>query len=112
MNGCICDIMTCDEVVRLYLPRIRAELVIRLVREKGVPQNRVAMWMGLSRAAVSQYMSRKRGCKMIPISRDLDAIIDNWAEGVICGDSGITICDICRCLSHEERDGLIPPDGR
>lgn len=95
--------MTCDEVVRLYLPQIRAELVTRLVQEKGLPQNRVALYMGLSRAAVSQYVSKKRGCGNISISRELDAIINAWADGVISGDCTITICDICQCIDHQKR---------
>jgi predicted transcriptional regulator len=104
MNGCCFgDIMTCDEVVRIYLPQIRAELVTRLVQEKKLPQNRVAHCMGLSRAAVSQYVSKKRGCGNILISWELDEIINTWADGVISGDCTITICDICKCIDHQEK---------
>jgi predicted transcriptional regulator len=111
MNGAACDIMTCDEVVRRYLPQIRAELVCRLVEDRGVPQNRVALWMGLSRAAVSQYISKKRGCGRLSISCELDAVIDAWADGVISGDGGITICDLCHCIRrHEANAGIIPLD--
>ncbi len=100
MNFPICDIMTCDEVVRNYLPTLRAELVCRLVEEKGIPQAKVAKWMGISRAAVSQYMSKKRGSGDIIISTDLDDIIESWAEGVITGEGSVTICDICRCVQE------------
>lgn len=98
MNLPPCDIMTCDEVVRNYLPQLRAELVCRLVEEKGISQAKVAKWMGISRAAVSQYMSRKRGSGEIYISMDLDDIIESWADGVITGEGSVTICDICRCV--------------
>ena len=98
MNYPVCDIMTCDEVVRNYLPPLRAELVCRLVEEKGISQAKVAKWMGISRAAVSQYMSRKRGLGEIFISGDLDEIIESWADGVITGEGSVTICDICRCV--------------
>lgn len=92
-----CTIMTCDEAVR-HLPRIRAELVYRLVEERGVSQTNVASVMGLSRAAVSQYISRKRGAGNTPIPATLDYIIDAWADEIISGHNSITICDICLSL--------------
>ncbi len=100
MNFPVCDIMTCDEIVRNYLPQLRAELVCRLVEDKGIPQSKVAKWMGISRAAVSQYMSRKRGSGTIYITTDLDDIIESWADGVITGEGSVTICDICRCVQE------------
>jgi len=101
MTHSLCDIMTCDTMVREYLPQIRAELVCRLVYNKGIPQSKVAMWMGLSRAAISQYISKKRGERAIEISDDLNNIIEKWAEGIINGDGTITICDICQCMKKE-----------
>jgi predicted transcriptional regulator len=97
MEPC-CDIMTCEMIARQYLPSMRAELVYRLVRERGVPQSRVADWMGLTRAAVSQYLNKKRGSDLGELSEDLDAVLEIWAEGVISGDGGITICDVCQCV--------------
>ncbi|WOF16241.1 transcriptional regulator [Methanoplanus sp. FWC-SCC4] len=99
MTYSLCDIMKCDEVVRLYLPQVRAELVCRLVVDNGIPQAKVARWMGISRAAVSQYVSKKRGFGEIPISAELNEIIDAWAEGVVSGEGSVTICDICQCVS-------------
>jgi len=98
MRPFLCNIMTCDEIVRVYLPQIRAELVFRLVVDRGIPQVKVARWMGMSRAAVSQYISKKRGMGEISISNDLDDIIEAWAEGVITGEGSVTICDICQCV--------------
>jgi len=97
MDPC-CDIMTCELIARQYLPSMRAELVYRLVRERGVPQSRVAEWMGITRAAVSQYLNKKRGSGLGELSDDLDAMLETWAEGVISGDGGITICDVCQCV--------------
>jgi len=100
-----CDIMICDAVVRQYLPQVRAELVCRLVTRKGIPQAKVAMWMGLSKAAVSQYLSRKRGNTALEINRDLDDVIEDWADGVISGDGLVTICDICQCIRKDPISG-------
>lgn len=97
MDPC-CDIMTCEMIARQYIPSMRAELVYRLVKERGVPQSRVAEWMGITRAAVSQYLNKKRGSGLGELSEDLDAMLEIWAEGVISGDGGITICDVCHCV--------------
>lgn len=102
----VCDIMTCDIIARQYLPQVRAELVYRLVDQKGIPQSKVAMWMGLTRAAVSQYMNKKRGSGSYPISPELDEIIEGWAQGVISGDGGITLCDLCQCIHSNEGPGI------
>ncbi|MBN2734765.1 MAG: transcriptional regulator [Methanomicrobiaceae archaeon] len=98
MRPPLCDIMTCDEIVRVYLPQVRSELVFRLVTDKGIPQAKVARWMGMSRAAVSQYISKKRGMGDIDISMDLNEIIEAWADGVITGEGSVTICDLCQCI--------------
>ncbi|WP_254059087.1 transcriptional regulator [Methanogenium sp. MK-MG] len=91
-------------MVRLYLPQIRAEVVSRMVIQRGLTQKCVAGYMGLTPAAVSQYVSRKRGCKCIEISEDLNAVIDRWAWSLINGDSSVTICDICRCVRRELKE--------
>ena len=56
-----CDIMVCDAMVRRYLPAMRAEMVFRLVNNQGFSQSDAAKKLGVSRAAISQYMSKKRG---------------------------------------------------
>lgn len=103
MKHPFCDIMICDEMVRQYLPQIRAEVVFRMVIQKGITQKRVAGYMGLTPAAVSQYVSRKRGCKAIDISQDLDEVIDQWTRSLMNDDNSVTICDICRCVQKELR---------
>ena len=100
MQDPFCDIVVCDEIVRNYLPQVRAELVSRLVCRKGISQRAVAKYMGLSPAAVSQYVSRKRGCRFIEMSPDLDDVIEKWAIYLITGDGSVTICDICRCVHN------------
>lgn len=103
MKHPFCDIMICDEMVRQYLPQIRAEVVSRMVLQKGITQKRVAIYMGLTPAAVSQYVSRKRGCKAIEISQELEEVIEQWTQSLVNGDSSVTICDICRCVQKELR---------
>ncbi|MCP1662917.1 MAG: transcriptional regulator [Methanocalculus sp. MSAO_Arc1] len=104
MKKTCCDIMLCDELARNYLPRMRAELVYRLVNGQGVRQSEVSRRLGISRAAISQYLSRKRGSGEIEVSDDMAAMLDRWAFAVMNEEQGnITICDICQCAKKGKR---------
>jgi uncharacterized protein len=92
-----CTLMHCDTMVRNLLPPMRAEMVLRLVQKQGLSQNDAAKRLGLTRAAVSQYMSRKRGAGEVVLSTELDSIIDRWALAVVTGESDINLCDVCQC---------------
>jgi hypothetical protein len=72
-------------------------MVSRLVNRLGLSQSDAARKLGVTRAAVSQYMSRKRGAGEVTISTELDAIIDRWAIAVVTGESDINLCDVCQC---------------
>jgi hypothetical protein len=89
--------MHCDTMVRHLLPPMRAEMVYRLVQHQGLSQSDAAKRLGVTRAAVSQYMSRKRGAGEVQISNELDSIIDRWALAVVTGVSDINLCDVCQC---------------
>lgn len=92
-----CTLMHCDTMVRNLLPPMRAEMVSRLVQKQGISQSDAAKRLGITRAAVSQYMSRKRGAGEVVMSTELDSIIDRWALAVITGESDINLCDVCQC---------------
>jgi predicted transcriptional regulator len=76
---------------------MRAEMVSRLVQKQGLSQSDAAKRLGVTRAAVSQYMSKKRGVSEVQISNELDSLIDRWALAVITGESDINLCDVCQC---------------
>ncbi len=92
-----CTLMHCDTMVRHLLPSMRAEMVFRLVQRQGLSQSDAAKRLGVTRAAVSQYLSRKRGAGEVQISNELDNIIDRWALAVVTGESDINLCDVCQC---------------
>jgi predicted transcriptional regulator len=92
-----CTLMHCDSMVRNLLPPMRAEMVLRLVQKQGISQSDAAKRLGITRAAVSQYMSRKRGAGEVVLSTELDLIIDRWALAVVTGESDINLCDVCQC---------------
>jgi len=100
MNERPCDIMYCDLMARRFLPSMRAEMVYRCVNEQGVSQSEIAKRLGVSRAAISQYLSRKRGGAEIEMTTGLNMMIDRWVLAVITGESNITLCDICRCAQE------------
>ena len=89
--------MHCDTMVRNLLPPMRAEMISRLVQKQGLSQSDAAKRVGITRAAVSQYMSKKRGVSEVQISNELDSLIDRWALAVITGESDINLCDVCQC---------------
>ena len=92
-----CTLMHCDTMVRNLLPPMRAEMVSRLVQKQGLSQSDAAKRLGVTRAAVSQYMSKKRGVSEGQISSELDSLIDRWALAVVTGESDINLCDVCQC---------------
>ena len=92
-----CTLMHCDTMVRNLLPPMRAEMVLRLVQRQGISPSDAAKRLGITRAAVSQYMSRKRGAGEVVLSTELDLIIDRWALAVVTGESDINLCDVCQC---------------
>jgi len=92
-----CTLMHCDTMVRNLLPPMRAEMVSRLVQKQGISQSDAAKKLGITRAAVSQYMSRKRGAGEVVLSTELDLIIDRWALAVVTGESDLNLCDVCQC---------------
>lgn len=94
-----CNIMICDAMVHRYVPSMRAEMVYRLVHRQGVPQSEVARRLGISRAAISQYISKKRGGSEIDLSGELDQMINRWALAVMGEEDAITLCDVCRCCN-------------
>ena len=98
-----CDIMRCDTLARMLLPQMRAEMVYRLVNERGISQSEASKRLGISRAAISQYLSRKRGFSRGDFPGDLDRVIERWVSAVASGEGTITICDVCRSTALPER---------
>src|SRR5674476_1100220 len=92
-----CTMMHCDTMVRNLLPPMRAEMVSRLVQRQGLRQSDAAKRLGVTRAAVSQYMSKKRGAGEYDISTDLDSLIYRWTLAVVTVESDINLCDVCQC---------------
>ncbi|WAC05452.1 MAG: helix-turn-helix domain-containing protein [Methanoregula sp.] len=101
MNHEPCLLIHCDALVRKMLPSMRAEMVSRLIHVRGLSQSEAARRLGVTRAAISQYVSRKRGSSEVQFSSEISAVIDRWAIAVDTGDSDINICDVCKCAKKK-----------
>lgn len=101
MNHEPCLLIHCDTLVRTVLPGMRAEMVSRLVNDRGLSQSEAARRLGLTRAAISQYVSRKRGGAGGVFSPEISAMIDRWAYAVDTGESDINLCDVCKCAKKK-----------
>ena len=85
----------CEKVLWFVLPAIRKELVRNLVQEHGYTQRGTARLLGLSDAAVSQYLSKKRGRLDIKEKAFL-AEVTTSADRIVKGGTKVVDQEICR----------------
>ncbi|MCQ6962545.1 transcriptional regulator [Methanolobus chelungpuianus] len=92
---------TCEIMVQKVLPAIRAEIARTIISEHGRTQQEAAEVLGLSRAAVSQYLSEKRGAEVY-LSEDAQREIRKFAsqllEGLDLKEQIIGMCNICKYI--------------
>ncbi len=94
----------CETIIWKSLPCIRRELAMLLVKEHGLSQKEAASRLGVTEAAVSQYLSGKRG-------RSMDCDEDGRQEVVRAAGrlasqdrepATVELCRICRFIRAEE----------
>ena len=90
--------MPCEVVVWQVLPMVRRELAGELVSSHGMTQSEVARRFGVTDAAVSQYLTRKRGgdysdSPLYP--RFIDAVRDAASRIARGADAGAESCRLC-----------------
>lgn len=98
--------LPCQEVVWDLLPAIRAALAAALVR-RGHSQLQAARLLDMAPAAISQYLSGKRGYR-IEFDDDVKAEIERAADEIAAGDAEAVparLCAICRSLRERAADG-------
>ncbi len=88
----------CEYIVWNILPCLRKRLA-EVLLQKGLRQKEIAEKLGVSSAAVSQYLSNKRG-KMEDfgerISREVEKSADAILRGANVTDELCRICDIIK----------------
>ncbi len=89
----------CEVIVWDVLPSIRAVLTEELVK-RGLPQKEISKMLGITPAAVSHYVSKKRGYK-IQFQDAVKDEIKRLANDIIQGgidNLSLRICEICMKL--------------
>jgi len=104
----------CEIVVQKVLPAIRAELA-RIMLADGIAQQQVANRLGLSKAAVSQYVSAKRGRELSfsPQTHEkINELAQSLAGNLTANDAVSSLCAVCKgiqasgllCREHLQKD--------
>ncbi|MEM3396743.1 MAG: transcriptional regulator [Thermoplasmata archaeon] len=91
----------CEDAVWEILPAIRRELAISLIKEHSLTQRDTAKILGLTEAAVSQYISSKRGGRMV-LPPEVMPEVKKAAETIILNEARTTheLCRICTLVQH------------
>lgn len=95
----------CEKIVWNLLPAIRRELAISLINEQKLSQKEVAVRLGLSEAAVSRYINRKRGGLGILKNENVKNQINKSAKKIVKGDEKVVInetCQVCKLLQSNK----------
>ena len=93
--------VSCEKMVKYVVPWIRRELAISLVRDHGMPQVRIAEILEVTDAAISQYLSSKRGSDIQIDDESVIQEIKFSAEKLSSGRNSSTskeICSLCKLI--------------
>jgi len=92
----------CEIVVTKVLPVLRKELAKTLV-EAGMSQREIAKKLGLTEAAVSQYLKKKRGRENIRIKK----IVRKKCRELLKENRELNIKDICELCVAMKVSGML-----
>jgi hypothetical protein len=98
----------CENVVWYALPAIRSELAKELA--KAMSQKEISEILGITQAAVSQYVSNKRGSR-IELHDDVKAAIADLADDITGGSADDLMrgmCEICKKIQEDEHCEICP----
>jgi len=88
-----CELMLWD-----HIPAIRKELAVALITTHGLTQRQAAELLGVTPAAVCQYLSKKRGSRLIitvELQQEILASADRIKNN---GSVTIETCRLCRLI--------------
>ncbi len=92
----------CELVVWYVLPSIKSDLTKELIT-RGMTQKEVASKLGLTEAAVSQYVKGKRGAK-IELGEGGKSAIVSLADKMAAGEEVNLITETCRACGKVKAD--------
>ena len=84
----------CEIIVQYVLPVIRAEMALRM-KDEGISQAQIARILGVTPAAVTQYVKSKRGTA--GQETEVLEVIDEYLEEYKDDPEALSvhICDVC-----------------
>ena len=97
----------CEYIVWHGLPFLRKEIAKSMVNDFGLSQNEAAKKLSITPAAVSQYLSGKRGDIKVK-DKDVLREINISAENIIQKGDYVTIPEICRLCKYFSSKNLFP----
>ena len=86
------------------IPSIRRELAIALIKKHKIRQNKVAEILGTSEAAISQYLSNKRG-KEIKFSEKMQREFEESAKRIVKNNKRAMV-EMLRLIKVGKKDGV------
>ncbi len=99
-------IFPCEKAVWYHLPQIRADLAIELVKT-GMTQSAAAKKLGVTPAAVSQYVHKKRGSqspKSAPYRQEIKAAVKKICDEASGTELQMMVCNCCHILQKVDGD--------
>ena len=102
----------CMVVVQSILPALRLEVTRELVEKYGMKRSDAASKMGVTPAAVTQYLSKARGCgatTLLEGSEKVMELVDELAGDIAAGESplDVLLLKLCRACAMARSEGLI-----
>ena len=96
----------CEIIMWYGLPAIRREFAKIMMKEYGLSQKEVAKKLGITDAAISQYLSNKRGKIKITDEKILKEIVKS-AKRIVDGDEKVMVKEICRVCEILKSRGMV-----
>jgi len=102
----------CMIVVQHILPALRLEVTRDLVEKHGMKRSDAAAKMGITPAAVTQYLSRARGgsaTTLLEGNGKVMELVDELSRDIAAGESplDVLLLKLCRACAAARSEGLI-----
>jgi len=97
----------CEYMMWNGLPVIRKEIAESMINNFGLNQKEAAKKLGVTPAAVCQYISKKRG-KIKIVDGDILKEINKSAEIIIQHEDGMVVSETCRICKILISKGVFP----
>jgi predicted transcriptional regulator len=103
---------SCESVARRILPLYRSFVAKELVKKYDYTQVQAAKKLGTTQAAISQYLTSKRGHKKIQNYDEIAPLVQNAASEVSerltttemsPEEFGDSFCDLCKVLQKAKK---------